>query len=57
MSWFGHPEDTSNKALERAEDAVAPLVATAVSIVDDESLLVDEYPNEVDGPVAPPASL
>lgn len=53
---LGVPKDTSNKALERAVDAVAPLVAAVTSIVDDALLLVNEYPDEVDGPAAPPAS-
>lgn len=42
---LGVPEDTSNKALKRAENAMAPLVATAMNIVDD-------YPNKVDGPTS-----
>lgn len=53
---LGVTEDTSDKVLERAEDAVAPLVASVVNIVDDASPLVDEYPNEVDGPAASPVS-
>lgn len=53
---LGVPEDTSDKALERAEDAVAPLVAAATNIMDDALLLVDDFPDEVEGPTAPPAS-
>lgn len=48
---LGVPEDTSDRALEEAEDTVAPLVATAVNIIDDMSLLVDEYLDEVEVPI------
>lgn len=53
---LGVPEDTFDKALERAKDAVASLVAAAVNIIDDASLLVDDYLDEVEGPAAPPDS-
>lgn len=53
---LGVPEDTSDRALEVAEDAMAPLVATVANIVDDGSLLVDEYPDEEGAPTNPPAS-
>jgi hypothetical protein len=53
---LGIPEDTSNKALERAEDVMAPLVATATNIVNDAMLLANDYLKEVDGPAAQPAS-
>jgi hypothetical protein len=53
---LGVPEDTSDRALEVAKDAMAPLVATAAKIVDDGSLLVDEYPDEEGAPTNPLAS-
>lgn len=53
---LGIPKDTSDKALETAEDTVAPLVAAAMNIIDDASLLVDDFPDEVEGPAAPPSS-
>lgn len=53
---LGVPEDTSDRALERAEDAMAPLVAASANIIEDASLLVEDYPDEVDASAAPPAS-
>jgi hypothetical protein len=53
---LGIPEGTSNKALERAKDIMAPLVFAIVNIIDDALLLVDDYSEEVDGPAAPLAS-
>jgi hypothetical protein len=53
---LGVPEDTFDKALERAKDAVAPLVAATVNIIDDVSLLVDDDPDEAEGPAVPPTS-
>ncbi|CAD6333979.1 unnamed protein product [Miscanthus lutarioriparius] len=53
---LGVPKETSDKALEEAEDAVAPLVAAAVGIINDRLLLTDEYPDEDDVAVGPPAS-
>ena len=54
---LGMPKETSNKELEEAESAVAPLVAATASIIDDRLLLIDEYPKEEDVPAGPPASL
>jgi hypothetical protein len=42
------PKETSDKELEEAESAVAPLVAIAAGIVDDKLLLNDKYPEEDD---------
>ena len=53
---LGVPNDTSEKFLERVEDAVAPLVATTANIIDDALLLVDNFPDEVEGPTDPPPS-
>jgi hypothetical protein len=50
------PKETLDKGLEEAKDTVAPLVAIAMSIVDDRMLLFDEYPDEGDAPVGPQAS-
>lgn len=53
---LGVPKETSDKALEEAEDTVAPLVSTMAGIVDDRLLLTDEYLDEDDAPVGPLAS-
>ena len=45
---LGVPEDTF-------EDAVAPLVAATVNMIDDALLLVDNNPDEVCGLATPPA--
>lgn len=53
---LGVLEDTSDRALEEAKDTVAPLIAVAVNIIDDWSLLVDEHPDEGGTPTDPLAS-
>lgn len=52
---LGVPKDTFDEALEEAEGAVAQLVTTITNIVDDESLMSDEYPDEEEAPADPPA--
>jgi hypothetical protein len=53
---LGVPKDTFNNALEEAENMVAPLVPTTANIVDDGSLLIDEYPNKEEASADPLAS-
>lgn len=53
---LGVIDDTFDRALEEAEDAVAPLVTAAINIIDDGSLLVDEYPDDGGAAADPPAS-
>ncbi|CAD6270043.1 unnamed protein product [Miscanthus lutarioriparius] len=51
------PKETSDKQMEEAEDAVAPLVAAAAGIIDNRLLLTNEYLEEDDFPTGPPMSL
>ena len=53
---LGIPKDTSDRALEEAKDVVVPLVTLAMNIIDDGSLLDDEYSDEEGAPADPPAS-
>lgn len=53
---LGVPKETSDKALEEAEDVVAPLVAAIAGIINDRLLLTDEYSDEDDAPIGPPTS-
>lgn len=53
---LGVPKETYDKELEEAEITVAPLVTTAVGIVDDRLLLIDKYPEEEDAPASPSVS-
>jgi hypothetical protein len=50
------PKETSDKELEEAKSAVAPLVAIPAGIVDDKLLLNDKYPEEDDALADPPVS-
>lgn len=52
----GMPKKISEKQLEEAKEAIAPLVDAAVGVVDDKLLLRDEYPEEDGAPVVSLAS-
>lgn len=51
---LGIPKDTSNQALEEAEDAVAHWVSATMKIIDDESVLSDNYLDEEEEALADP---
>jgi hypothetical protein len=53
---LGVPKDTSDEALEEAEGVVALLVTAIANIMDDESMLSDEYPDKEEAPAHPPTS-
>lgn len=53
---MGVPKETSEKQMVEAKEAIAPLVATAASIIDDRLLLTNEYPEEDCAPVDPSVS-
>ena len=44
---LGVPKESFDKDLEEVEDAMAPLVDSAMNIIDDGLLLADEYLEEV----------
>lgn len=53
---LGIPKDTSDDALEEAEGIVSLLIPAIANIMDDESLLSDEYPDVEEAPSDPLAS-
>lgn len=52
---LGVPLDMFDNALEEAEIMVAPLVPATANIVNDGSLLIDEYLDEEEAPADPSA--